>query len=293
MTLHVPVLLQETIDLLDLSPGFVFVDGTLGGGGHSMEVSKRFGDSVRIIGIDQDPDALKRSTEALRALGANFITHVGNFRDIDKILNELEVGKVNAILLDIGLSSDQLAGERGFSFQKDAPLDMRMSKDGVTAADILNSWDEAALELTLRGFGEEKYSRRIAREIVARREVKPFQSTNDLLEAVHAAVPASYKHGRTNPATKTFQALRIAVNEELTALEVGLTKGFESLLPEGRMAVITFHSLEDRIVKNFFKTKVTEEEGTLISKKPLTATEEEVDRNPRSRSAKLRVIKKT
>jgi 16S rRNA (cytosine1402-N4)-methyltransferase len=272
---HKSVLLKESIDALDLKPGEVFVDGTFGAGGHTAEVRKRFGEGVRIITIDHDPEA-----------GADI---TGNFRDIDQLLGDI---RPDAILLDIGISSDQLdRSGRGFSFLRDEPLDMRMSPldrlgaSNLTAADILNSWDEHAIELILRGFGEERYSRKIAKEIIETRELQPFKTTGDLVEAVERVKPRTFRD-KINPATKTFQALRIAVNEELAALETGLEKAYEILNPGGRIAVISFHSLEDRIVKNFQKAKMGRAE------KPVTPSEEEVRENPRSRSAKLRVIAK-
>ncbi|MEK7135221.1 MAG: 16S rRNA (cytosine(1402)-N(4))-methyltransferase RsmH [Patescibacteria group bacterium] len=272
--MHKPVLLQESVEGLDLKPSEIFVDGTYGGGGHTKEVRRKFPEA-KIITIDQDP-----------SVGADI---TGNFRKIDELLGET---RPDAILLDIGLSSNQLEESgRGFSFQKDEPLDMRMSQSGVSAADILNSWDEHAIELILRGFGEERYSRQIAGEIVRRREVKPFVTTTDLVEVVSAVKPKSWKD-KIHPATKTFQALRIAVNEELTALEEGLAKAFEVLNTGGRLAVISFHSLEDRIVKNFFRNLAQEGKVELINKKPIEAGEEEIKENPRSRSAKLRIIKK-
>lgn len=175
---------------------------------------------------------------------------------------------------------------------KDEPLDMRMSQSGLTAAEIVNSWDESAISLILHGFGEEKFSARIAKEIVRRREMKPFETTFELVEAINASVPVFYKRSRIHPATRTFQALRIAVNEELNALEEGLEKSWQALASGGRLAVITFHSLEDRIVKNFFRDRVKAGEGSLVHKKPIVATEEEILENPRSRSAKLRAIRK-
>jgi 16S rRNA (cytosine1402-N4)-methyltransferase len=284
-TKHVPVLLQETIEALNLEAGELFLDGTFGGGGHTRAVLEKY-PNVRVIGIDQDPLVNPKS----QIPNPNFEFRKGNFRDMDKLLEGIQP---DAILLDIGISSDQLeASGRGFTFLRDEPLDMRMSQAGPTAADILNSWDEHAIELILRGFGEEKYSRKIARAIVERREIKPFETTTDLVEAVESAVPKNYERGRINPSTRTFQALRIAVNDELQALEEGLENAFEILKPQGRLAVITFHSLEDRIVKNFFRDKAKEERGKLINKKPITASEEEVENNPRSRSAKLRTIEK-
>lgn len=285
---HVPVLLHQSVELLELEAGETFLDGTLGGGGHSALVAERFGKSVKIVGIDRDPAAVARATERLRALGADFICRVKSFRYLDEVLEELGITTVDAILLDLGLSSDQLeeAG-RGFSFQRDEPLDMRMSGGGPTAADILNSWDEHAIELILRGFGEERHSRRIAERIVERRKTKPFVTTFDLVEVV------GQRSGKIHPATKTFQALRIAVNDELQELEAALTKGFERLGEKGRFAIISFHSLEDRMVKNFFRDRAKEGKGKLITKKPITPDEKEVRENPRSRSAKLRVLEKT
>jgi len=290
---HKPVLLQESIEALDIQDGEIFLDGTLGGGGHSEEVLRRF-PTTRIIGLDRDPEAVKRVREKL-----NIEIRVENFRHLDKVLEELEVRKVDAILLDLGLSSDQLeTSGRGFSFLRDEPLDMRMSNEGIKAKDLLNSWDQHAIELVLHGFGEERDSRKIAEEIVRRRGIKPFETTFELVEAVLKVKPRSFRD-KIHPATKTFQALRIAVNEELTNLEIGLEKGFKALEANGRFVVISFHSLEDRIVKNFFRDKVglglAKRVTSLYSargNKPITASMEEIDENPRSRSAKLRVIEK-
>jgi 16S rRNA (cytosine1402-N4)-methyltransferase len=293
---HQTVLLHEAIDNLNLKEGDIFVDGTLGAGGHSAYVAEKFKNDVEIIAIDRDVDALARSEERLRTLSNSIFFRKESFRNIDQVLIGLGINKVNAILLDIGISSDQFEESgRGFSFQKDEPLLMTMSKEEnrFTAAEILNSFDEDALELILRGFGEEKFSRRIAKKIVEMREKKSFKTTFDLNEAVRAATPTAYQRGRLHPSTRTFQALRIAVNEELTALEEGLEKGFKMLEVGGRFAVISFHSLEDRIVKNFFRDKAKEGMGKLITKKPIIPSEEEISMNPRSRSAKLRVLEKT
>lgn len=293
--MHVPVLLHEAIEALNLKDGDIFLDGTLGSAGHSLLVAEKFGDDVEIIGIDRDADALARSEERLRTLTHSAYLRLESFRNIDSVLTDLGVKSINAVLLDLGISSDQLeTSGRGFSFQKDEPLEMTMEKNsqGLTAKSILNTWDEDTLELILRGFGEEKYSRKIAREIVLRRNEKEFETTRDLQEAVLAAVPASYTRMKINPATRTFQAIRIAVNEELSALEEGLQKAFDSLGPKGRLAVISFHSLEDRIVKNFMRDKAKEGVAKLITKKPITPSEEEIEGNPRSRSAKLRVLEK-
>jgi 16S rRNA (cytosine1402-N4)-methyltransferase len=264
---HKPVLLKESIEALSLEPGKIFVDATYGGGGHTGEVRKQF-PTVTVIAIDQDP-----KVDAIRA----------NFRDLDKVLTR----KVDAILFDLGISSDQLEETgRGFSFLRDESLDMRMSSEGITAAEILNSWDERAIELILRGFGQEKNSRKIANAIVERRNVKPFATTFDLVEIV------GRRTGKIHPATRTFQALRMATNEELTTLEIGLEKAFESLKPGGRLVVISFHSLEDRIVKRFFRDRIKKGFAIEITKKPIVPSAEEIAVNLRSRSAKLRVVEK-
>ena len=293
--MHKSVLLQESVDALSIKPGETFLDGTLGAGGHSREVLKRLGGKVRVVGIDLDGKSLERVKAEL-----GIEAEQSSFKNLDKVLEKLNIDSVDAILLDLGFSSEQLEDpERGLSFQTDGPLDMRLERasrigeaKGLTAADILNSWDESAIELILRGFGEERYSKRIAREIVERREKKPFVTTNDLVDAVKSASPSAYRHGKIHPATRTFQALRIATNEELETLEVGLRKGFDALKSGGRLVVISFHSLEDRIVKNFFKQLASDELAKIITKKPVVATPEEINLNPRSRSAKLRVIEK-
>ncbi len=292
---HVPVLLKESVEALNLHEGQIFVDGTLGSGGHSAEVLRRFGDAVEIIGLDRDEEAITRTAKVLTA--PNVFLRNESFRNIDRVLSGLGISKVDAILLDLGISSNQIEESgRGFSFMKDEPLLMTMAsvpeENSLTAKAILNTWDEGALELILRGFGEEKFSRRIAREIVAHREIKPFETTFELVEVIKSATPLPYHRGRIHPATKTFQALRIAVNEELAALGEGLEKGFELLNPKGRLVVISFHSLEDRIVKNFVREKVKDGQGKALNKKPIVSTDEEMRENPRSRSAKLRVIEK-
>jgi 16S rRNA (cytosine1402-N4)-methyltransferase len=281
---HTPVLLQESIDGLALKPGETFVDGTFGGGGHSSEVRRRFGDKVRVIGLDRDPAVAK----AMAGEPAGFDVRTANFTDIDK----LGVSP-DAILLDLGFSSDQLESVPGLSFLRDEPLDMRLSGQGFTATDVVNSWDESAIELILKGFGEERYAKRIARAIAEYRTlVKPFETTAELVAVIESAVPAAQLHARIHPATRTFQAIRIAVNEELPNLEKALERGFAALAPGGRFAVISFHSLEDRIVKNFFRDRAKDGEAELLTKKPIVPAESEISANPRSRSAKLRIAKK-
>ena len=283
-TRHIPVLLQEVVRSLDLDKGGVFLDGTFGGGGHSKEVRKRY-PLVHIIGLDQDPRASKQGREE------GFEVFTQNFSNLDLVLDEIGVDKVDAILLDLGISSDQLSEEgRGFSFERDEPLDMRMSNEGISAKEVVNTFDENALELILRGFGEERYSRQIAKAIVEAREVKPIETTGDLVKIVESVKKSSWRE-KIHPATLTFQALRIAVNQELQALEEGLGKALERLEKGGVLAVISFHSLEDRIVKHFFRQMKEEGRGEILTKRPITASEEEERANPRSRSAKLRIFK--
>ena len=282
MTKHVPVLLQEIVEGLDLESGEIFVDATYGAGGHTQGVRRRY-PHVKTMSIDCDPET-----------GASI---VGNFRDIDKLLGDT---RPDAILFDLGISSDQLGPQaggpgRGFSFLRDEPLLMTLSKSGpddLTAEKVINTFSEEALELIIRGFGEERYSARIAKEIVERREKKPLKTTFELRDAIFSAVPDSYKRSRINPATRTFQAIRIATNEELTALEEGLEKAYQALRIGGRIAVISFHSLEDRIVKNYFRKLNLDGCVEIITKKPITPSEEEIASNPRARSAKLRIAKK-
>ncbi len=293
---HKSVLLQETIDGLDFHEGDIFLDGTLGGGGHSESIAKQFKDSVFIIGLDMDADALKRGEEALKKHTSNFTLQQENFRNLDKVLKKVGKGKVDKILLDLGLSSNQLeTAGRGFSFQKDEPLLMTFAKkgkkDSLTAREIVNTWDEENLADIIYAYGEEGFSRKIAHAICLRREEKSIMTTMELAEIIKEATPKWYHQRKTHPATKTFQALRITVNDELRALEEGMKKGYEALAPGGKMAIISFHSLEDRIVKHFYKAKKEEDEAE-ITKKAIQASEEERKTNPRSRSAKLRIITK-
>lgn len=295
---HTPVLLHESIDGLNIKKGDIFVDGTLGNGGHSMEVCQRFGNGVTIVGIDLDLDALERSRVRLDSLNDKIHYVNGSFRNIDTILDSLSIEKVDRILLDIGLSSNQFEESgRGFSFQKDEPLIMSFKKnldeDDLTAKEILNTWEEESIRMILEGYGEEQFAYRIAKAIVIQREMKPFERTSELVETILSATPKFYHHKKIHPATKTFQALRITVNDEIRSLKDGLSKGFKRLNKEGRLAVISFHSLEDRVVKNFYKEKEEEKEGEKTTKKPIVPKASEVINNPRARSAKLRIIEKT
>ena len=303
---HKTVLLQEAIDSLDMKAGDIFVDGTLGNGGHTEEVVKRFGNKVKIFAIDADSDAILRAEKRLAPLSGDITYILGNFRNMDELLQSHQLdsrfrgndeGWVNAILLDIGMSSNQLEESgRGFAFRTDEPLKMSFQKDvgegDWTAERIVNTWDEDSLRTIIKSYGEENFAGCIAKGIVKARGLAPIKTTTDLVNVILASTPAVYHRGRLHPATRTFQALRITVNDELQVLSDGLTKGFGLLKSDGRIAVISFHSLEDRIVKNYFKTMEATGFGKRVTKKPVTPTSEEIEANPRSRSAKLRVFQK-
>ena len=295
--MHKAVLLKETIDGLDLKPNSVVFDGTLGAGGHSEEIFKRFGSKVKIIATDRDVEAINRATTKICRDSCNFQAFLSDYRKINFVLEKVGVKNVNGIILDLGLSSDQLdLSGRGFSFKNNEPLLMTFSngagEEQITAKIILNSWGEETLADIFYGYSDEKYSRKIARGIVEARKNKPIETTSDLVEIIKCVVPFSYQKGKIHFATKTFQALRMAVNDEVEALKEGLNKSIEVLDCGGRIAVISFHSTEDRIVKDTFRKWQEEEKGKIINKKPIIANEEEIRENTRSRSAKLRIFKK-
>lgn len=295
--MHIPVLLKESIEQLCLKAGNTVVDGTINGGGHSEEILKIIGSGGRLVGIDQDSEVLDKLREKWKDRKNVFLAK-DNFRNLDKVLETLKIEKVNGILLDIGVSSSQIdESNRGFSFQKDEPLLMTMkteiNEDNLTAKEIVNNWNEKELADAIWQYGEERFSRRIAKNIVRRRDLKPIETTLELVDVIRESVPSIYRNNRRiNCATRTFQALRISVNDELGALKEGLEKASASLEYGGRLAVISFHSLEDRIVKNYFKEVSAKGEGKIIVKKPIIPTEEEMKSNPRSRSAKLRLMEK-
>lgn len=292
-TLHKPVLLHESIEGLHLAPGATVFEGTVGLGGHSEVICKTIGSTGLFIGTDADKESLELADARLRDQPCKRILACDNFRNMDQVLENAGVKSVDAILLDIGLSSRQLeVAPRGFSFQRDEPLLMtfRSEGEGLTAREIVNEWAEESIADIIYGYGEEHAARRIAHAIVEARTRKPIETSAELADIVKQGVPGILRTGRIHPATKTFQALRIAVNDELGALREGLAKGFALLAPKGRMAVISFHSLEDRIVKEFFKERAKEDIATPATKKPITPSEEELEANPRARSAKLRII---
>lgn len=293
---HVTVLLNETVAGLLPKSGGVYVDGTLGAGGHTEEIC-RVAPKSTIIGIDADADAIERAKARLAGMPCTLITST-NFNDkISEILDENGIDEVDGVLLDLGMSSDQLdRSGRGFSFLRDEPLKMTMqseiSTNDLDAYKIINNFNEEQLATIIYGYGEETYSRRIAKAIVEAREISEIKTTGQLADIIKKSVPFKYRNGKTHPATKTFQALRISVNDELERLEITLEQSFNRLKKGGRLSVISFHSLEDRIVKRFAKAKYDEGRATLITKKPMVPTTEEIKANPRSRSAKLRIIEK-
>lgn len=303
---HIPVLLQETLAGLQIQPEGVYVDGTVGGAGHACEIAKQLHGRGRLIGLDRDPDAVAVATERLASYSATVVQ--ANYDEMAQVLQRLEIPAVDGILLDLGVSSHQLDTEkRGFSYHTDAPLDMRMSQTGMTAADLVNTWPQEEIARILFAYGEESFARAIAKNICQARQVQPITTTLQLAEIVKSSVPQRVRRAK-NPCKQTFQAIRIAVNDEFSHLERALTIAFSCLKPGGRLAVITFHSLEDRMVKQQFAKwcqgcicppdfpkcvcgRVPQ--GKLVNRKPITATETELEQNRRSRSAKLRVVERS
>lgn len=294
-TVHVPVMLEDSMLALEVRPNGVYVDGTLGGGSHSGELLRRSSPDGRVYSFDVSPKALAAAATTLAEYGKRWTGIDANFRHLDRELLAIGVqeGSVDGILLDLGFSSDEIQDPAiGLSFQSDGPLDMRLgpkaNEDGLTASDIVNTWSEKEIATMIRNFGEEKFAGRIAKAIVQARKSARLVRTLELVSIIRGAVPAGYEQGRIHPATRTFQALRIAVNDELESLKDAIKASHRMLKPGGRLAVITFHSLEDRIVKLAFK-----EEGVweMLTKKPMVPSEQEQLVNPRSRSAKLRIAK--
>lgn len=302
---HVSVLLSESIEGLAVRPDGIYVDGTAGGAGHSKKIAEKLTDGGQLIALDRDPDAVEIASERLAGYNARVIK--SNYSDMRHVLDSLGIDKVDGVLLDLGVSSHQLdTPERGFSYNYDAPLDMRMSQEGVSAYDIVNNYTQEQLAKIIFEYGEEKFSRKIAAEIVSRRQAKPVSTTLELADIIKSSVPAKVRREK-NPCKKTFQAIRIAVNGEFEHLSKGLDAAFYSLKPGGRLAVITFHSLEDRIVKQRFAGWCKgcicppdfpqcvcgrTPEGKLVNRKPIEAGGDELGQNNRSRSAKLRIIER-
>lgn len=307
---HKSVLLYETIDSLNVKPDGIYVDGTLGGGGHALEVCRRLGEYGRLIGIDQDADAIAAASERLRDYEDRVTIVRSNYEEIQSVLKDLGIEKADGIYLDLGVSSYQLdTPERGFTYrEEDAPLDMRMDQRNTrTAADIVNTYSEFDLYRIIRGYGEDKFAKNIAKHIVRARETKRIETTGELTEIIKEAVPAKVRAVGGHPSKKTFQAIRIELNQELEVLNNSIDTMIDLLNPGGRLAVITFHSLEDRIVKIRFRNnenpctcppdfpvcvcgKVSK--GRVITRKPVVPSEEEINGNKRSKSSKLRVFER-
>ena len=303
---HIPVMLEECMDGLNIRPDGIYVDGTAGGAGHSSQIAKRL-TTGRLLALDKDPDALEIASARLAQYPAAGV-YRSDFADMTNVLDAQGVDKVDGILLDLGVSSHQLdTPERGFSYSADAPLDMRMSQSGLSAGDVLNTWPPEELIRILREYGEEKFASRIVHNIVAAREKAPLTSTAQLVDIIYASIPAKARAEGGHPAKRTFQAIRIAVNGELDSLTRCLDTAFDRLAPGGRFVIISFHSLEDRIVKLSFAGYCkgctcppdfpvcvcgNKPRAKLISRKPIVASKEELERNRRSKSAKLRIIEK-
>ena len=305
---HTSVLLFETVGSLNIIPGGCYVDGTLGGGGHAFEVCKRLGNG-RLIGIDQDGDAIEAASKRLMAFQDKITIVRSNYRRIAQVLEELGIEKVDGIYLDLGVSSWQLdQPERGFTYRADAPLDMRMDqRQSRTAADLVNSYSEEELTRIIRDYGEDRFARNIAKHIVREREKEPIMTTGRLAEIIKGAIPAKVRATGGHPAKRTFQAIRIELNGELTVLEESIDTMIDLLNPGGRLSIITFHSLEDRIVKNRFRINEhpctcppdfpvcvcgKKSKGRVVTRKPILPSEEEMRENSRSKSAKLRVFER-
>jgi 16S rRNA (cytosine1402-N4)-methyltransferase len=306
---HKSVLLNETIEKLKIKPNGIYVDGTLGGGGHSYEICKRLGENGRLIGIDQDEDAIRAAGERLNEFKDKVTIVRNNYCNIKEVLIDLNIQKVDGILLDLGVSSYQLdTPERGFSYRENAPLDMRMdTRNHITAKDIVNNYSEFDLYRIIRDYGEDKFAKNIAKHIIRMRSEKPLETTDDLTEAIKAAIPMKVRMNTGHPAKKTFQAIRIELNKELEVLNQSLDDMIDLLKEDGRLCIITFHSLEDRIVKSKFKNNENpctcppsfpvcvcgnKSKGTVITRKPIIPSEQEIEENTRAKSSKLRVFER-
>ena len=308
---HKSVLLDETIDSLNIKADGIYVDGTLGGGGHASEVCRRLGDKGRFIGIDQDADAIAAASERLKEFGDKVTIVRSNYENVDEVLKELGISQVDGIYLDLGVSSYQLdTAERGFTYREDdAPLDMRMDqRNEMTAKDIVNTYSESELFHIIKNYGEDRFAKNIAKHIVRARQEKEIETTGELIEIIKAAIPAKVRATGGHPAKRTFQAIRIELNKELEVLEKSIDKMTDLLAPGGRLSIITFHSLEDRIVKNRFRINENpctcppdfpvcmcgkKSKGRVVTRKPILPSEEELSENKRSKSAKLRVFEKS
>lgn len=306
---HKSVLLYETVDELNIKPDGIYVDGTLGGGGHSYEIAKRLSEGGRLIGIDQDEDAIKAASKRLEPYMDRVTIVRNNYCNMDKVLDELGIDKVDGIMLDLGVSSYQLdAADRGFTYNVDTALDMRMDqRQEITAKDIVNEYSEFDLYRIIRDYGEDRFAKNIAKHIVAARHEKPIETTFELNDIIKAAIPMKVRATGGHPSKRTYQAIRIELNKELEVLENSIDMMIDRLKPEGRLCIITFHSLEDRIVKTRFRNNENPctcppsfpacvcgkvPKGRVITRKPVVPTDEEINENSRSKSSKLRVFER-
>ncbi len=306
---HKSVLLEETIENLNIKPDGIYVDGTLGGGGHSYHIAEQLSSNGRLIGIDQDADAIAAATKRLEPFSDRVTIVRNNYCNFEQVLKELSIDKVDGIVLDLGVSSYQLdTAERGFTYKTDAPLDMRMDqRQQLTAKDIVNTYSEFDLYRIIRDYGEDKFAKNIARHIVSARQIKPIETTFELNEVIKAAIPMKVRAVGGHPAKKTFQAIRIELNHELDVLEDSIDTMIDHLNDKGRICIITFHSLEDRIVKTRFRNCENpctcppdfpvcvcgkKSKGKVITRKPIVPSEEELEENKRSKSSKLRVFER-
>ena len=306
---HKSVLLYETVDELNIKPDGIYVDGTLGGGGHSYEIAKRLSECGRLIGIDQDEDAIKAASKRLEPYMDRVTIVRNNYCNMDKVLDELGIDKVDGIMLDLGVSSYQLdAADRGFTYNVDTALDMRMDqRQEITAKDIVNEYSEFDLYRIIRDYGEDRFAKNIAKHIVAARQEKPIETTFELNDIIKAAIPMKVRATGGHPSKRTYQAIRIELNKELEVLENSIDMMIDRLKPEGRLCIITFHSLEDRIVKTRFRNNENPctcppsfpacvcgkvPKGRVITRKPVVPTDEEINENSRSKSSKLRVFER-
>lgn len=306
---HKSVLLYETVDELNIKPDGIYVDGTLGGGGHSYEIAGRLSEGGRLIGIDQDEDAIKAASKRLEPYMDRVTIVRNNYCNMDKVLDELGIDKVDGIMLDLGVSSYQLdAADRGFTYNVDTALDMRMDqRQEITAKDIVNEYSEFDLYRIIRDYGEDRFAKNIAKHIVAARREKPIETTFELNDIIKAAIPMKVRATGGHPSKRTYQAIRIELNKELEVLENSIDMMIDRLKPEGRLCIITFHSLEDRIVKTRFRNNENPctcppsfpacvcgkvPKGRVITRKPVVPTDEEINENSRSKSSKLRVFER-
>ena len=306
---HKSVLLEETIENLNIKPDGIYVDGTLGGGGHSYHIAEQLSSNGRLIGIDQDADAIAAATKRLEPFSDRVTIVRNNYCNFEQVLKELSIDKVDGIVLDLGVSSYQLdTAERGFTYKTDAPLDMRMDqRQQLTAKDIVNTYSEFDLYRIIRDYGEDRFAKNIARHIVSARQIKPIETTFELNEVIKSAIPMKVRAVGGHPAKKTFQAIRIELNHELDVLEDSIDTMIDHLNDKGRICIITFHSLEDRIVKTRFRNCENpctcppdfpvcvcgkKSKGKVITRKPIVPSEEELEENKRSKSSKLRVFER-